>query len=375
MKKIICSPPLYLLLFIFLSSTVNSIYTHGGEKNSLTATSNFNPLPTICIDHQDVYEEEEDEVYLPSSHRAAFIIPSLLAADPGSLSREAALCASRLPGCRYLHVDICDGSILANRAFGLSPLAIPALLRACDSSTVSGQLVGLGGKKKRKRSILVDVHLIASGLVDGLILAPSSTSSTGPCLGKNIVQQLVSSGCGRITFQYEQLRVDYSLEEVHRLLHWVEQAGVEVGLCLAPYTPASELIDYLDQLASLEEEEEKEDRQVVMGRRRGRDRRKCPSYLYIVNVLAVLPGIGGQPFQMSILDSIAALRQAYPQLEISVDGGISTEKEAVLALEAGASSLVIGTGVFGRNRLAGINDDQVENSYKTMRALLVKHGH
>eukprot|EP01039_Chlorochromonas_danica_P009353 gene9352-10325_t len=349
MKKIICSPPLYLLLFIFLSSTVNSIYTHGGEKNSLTATSNFNPLPTICIDHQDVYEEEEDEVYLPSSHRAAFIIPSLLAADPGSLSREAALCASRLPGCRYLHVDICDGSILANRAFGLSPLAIPALLRACDSSTVSGQLVGLGGKKKRKRSILVDVHLIASGLVDGLILAPSSTSSTGPCLGKNIVQQLVSSGCGRITFQYEQLRVDYSLEEVHRLLHWVEQAGVEVGLCLAPYTPASELIDYLDQLASLEEEEEKED--------------------------PVLPGIGGQPFQMSILDSIAALRQAYPQLEISVDGGISTEKEAVLALEAGASSLVIGTGVFGRNRLAGINDDQVENSYKTMRALLVKHGH
>ena len=66
----------------------------------------------------------------------------------------------------------------------------------------------------------------------------------------------------------------------------------------------------------------------------------------LVDVLAVLPGVGGQPFQPSSLDKVRQIRAAYPALpHLMVDGGIGPET-ARLAAEAGANVLVSGSYLF-----------------------------
>ncbi len=65
-----------------------------------------------------------------------------------------------------------------------------------------------------------------------------------------------------------------------------------------------------------------------------------------VNVLCVNAGFGGQRFQAERLIKVAALRAAFPRLDIQVDGGVSGDTIA-LAAAAGANAFVAGTAVFG----------------------------
>ena len=66
----------------------------------------------------------------------------------------------------------------------------------------------------------------------------------------------------------------------------------------------------------------------------------------MVNVLSVLPGIGGQAFRAEVLDKVRALRLAHPELPyLKVDGGIDA-KTAPLAAAAGANALVSGSYLF-----------------------------
>ena len=67
-----------------------------------------------------------------------------------------------------------------------------------------------------------------------------------------------------------------------------------------------------------------------------------------VNVLTIPKlGLGGQSFEPRLLAKVSALRQAYPSLDICVDGGI-TPATAPLAVAAGANWLVAGTAIFGQ---------------------------
>jgi ribulose-phosphate 3-epimerase len=69
-----------------------------------------------------------------------------------------------------------------------------------------------------------------------------------------------------------------------------------------------------------------------------------------VLVMTVEPGFGGQAFMPHMLDKVRLLRQKIDQAglpcELQVDGGISL-KTAALAAEAGATSLVAGSAIFG----------------------------
>lgn len=57
-------------------------------------------------------------------------------------------------------------------------------------------------------------------------------------------------------------------------------------------------------------------------------------------------GYQGEPFQESSLDIIDSLRSKYPDLVISVDGGVSLDTIVDLA-DAGVSRFVSGSGVYG----------------------------
>jgi ribulose-phosphate 3-epimerase len=71
----------------------------------------------------------------------------------------------------------------------------------------------------------------------------------------------------------------------------------------------------------------------------------------VVLVMSVEPGFGGQSFMEGSLDKIKALRGYIDEKQlpvmIQVDGGIN-DKTAVLAVNAGADMLVVGSYLFKR---------------------------
>lgn len=63
-------------------------------------------------------------------------------------------------------------------------------------------------------------------------------------------------------------------------------------------------------------------------------------------------GFQGQPFDERVLQTISAFRAQYPELPISVDGGVSLDTALRLKV-AGATRLVSGSAIFNSNDIRG----------------------
>ena len=70
--------------------------------------------------------------------------------------------------------------------------------------------------------------------------------------------------------------------------------------------------------------------------------------LYMVTIMSVEPGFGGQEMMVHTLEKIQMIKKRFPHILIEVDGGVNRET-AVLCKDAGADILVAGTAVFGAN--------------------------
>ena len=259
-----------------------------------------------------------DETFtMPHSRRHAFINPSLLAADIGSLS--AAACQVAASGAEYVHVDICDGSAICQRSLSsLGPASVAAVRKAAPS-------------------LKVDVHLYT--------MDPEAQ-----------IAAVASAGAHRIVFQWESLlegstvssvssvrsvsSVDERvLERARALAASIRAAGCTAGVCVSPETPAS-AIAFLCAEGLVE----------------------------LVNVLSVLPGVGGQPFRAEVLDKVRQLRVAHPSLPyIMVDGGIDA-RTAPMAAAAGANALVSGSFLFGAPT------DRMRDRIEILERALLEHG-
>ncbi len=124
----------------------------------------------------------------------------------------------------------------------------------------------------------------------------------------------VNAGFHRIIIHIE------STEKLHNILkEW--RGVVEIGIALDIDTDNSEIFPFLE-----EEAEHKADFVQFMG-------------------IATI-GYQGSPFDGRVVEKITSLRQAYPQVIISVDGGVSLEN-APLLIKAGANRLVAGSAIFG----------------------------
>lgn len=102
---------------------------------------------------------------------------------------------------------------------------------------------------------------------------------------------------------------------LHRLIYQIKDLGVKAGVVLNPATPLMMIEDILDDLDQ-------------------------------VLLMTVNPGFGGQSFIKSVLPKIAELREAMPDLDIEVDGGVN-DKTVKAVVEAGANVLVSGSYIFG----------------------------
>lgn len=109
---------------------------------------------------------------------------------------------------------------------------------------------------------------------------------------------------------------------LHRTIQQIRQLRVKAGVSLNPATPLTVLEEILP-------------------------------YIDLVLLMSVNPGFGGQSFIPTSTAKISRLRhllesQSLQHIELEVDGGIKTDNAAMIAA-AGASILVVGTGVFNEN--------------------------
>jgi ribulose-phosphate 3-epimerase len=73
-------------------------------------------------------------------------------------------------------------------------------------------------------------------------------------------------------------------------------------------------------------------------------------------------GFQGQEFDEQVYDKIEALKSAYPDMPVSVDGGVSLENAEQL-IEAGADKLIVGSAIF--------NEENAGDAYRAFRSIKV----
>ncbi|MBE6830174.1 MAG: ribulose-phosphate 3-epimerase [Ruminococcaceae bacterium] len=122
------------------------------------------------------------------------------------------------------------------------------------------------------------------------------------------VPDFIDAGADIITFHIE------SKSDTEKTLEAIRAGGAKPALSVKPGTPAEVLFPYLDKL-------------------------------YMVLVMTVEPGFGGQSFMEDMMEKIRVLKAHRPELLIQVDGGINPSTIRTAA-QAGTDVCVAGTSVF-----------------------------
>ena len=120
--------------------------------------------------------------------------------------------------------------------------------------------------------------------------------------------EFLKAGADIVTF-HEEARSDPG-----ETIEAIRAGGAKPAMSVKPGTPAERLFPYLDRL-------------------------------YMVLVMTVEPGFGGQEFMPDMLEKVRALKREKPDLLVQVDGGINP-RTAREAGRAGVDVLVAGTGIF-----------------------------
>lgn len=125
---------------------------------------------------------------------------------------------------------------------------------------------------------------------------------------KRYIDDFVKAGADILCFHIE------AEEDVEGTIQAIVDGGVKPAIAIKPGTPVETVFPYLDKL-------------------------------YMVLVMTVEPGFGGQSFMEDMMHKVEALRAKAPNLVIQVDGGIKLDT-IVPAAKAGANCFVAGTSVF-----------------------------
>jgi len=116
------------------------------------------------------------------------------------------------------------------------------------------------------------------------------------------------AGAKKVVFHYE------ATDRPDEVIALARKTGMGVGLAVNPETQVSEILPLLGQVDS-------------------------------VLLLSVNPGYYGAPFIPEVIDKVAELRAARPDIEVGVDGGIKAGNIAEVARK-GVDMICVGSAVF-----------------------------
>ncbi|KAJ1652555.1 RIBULOSE-phosphate 3-epimerase [Dispira simplex] len=122
------------------------------------------------------------------------------------------------------------------------------------------------------------------------------------------VEDFAKAGADMFTFHYE------ATDNPLALIKKIHELGMKAGISIKPKTPVDAIMPLV-------------------------------SHVDMVLVMTVEPGFGGQKFMTDCMSKVTALRKAFPELDIEVDGGLDLTN-IDQAAEAGANVIVAGTSIF-----------------------------
>lgn len=126
---------------------------------------------------------------------------------------------------------------------------------------------------------------------------------------KSLIKSFAEAGADVITVHPE------CADDTAELIAEIKRCGKLAGLAIKPNTPVSEVLEYLDEV-------------------------------YVVMVMTVEPGFGGQKLIAEALPKVQELKQRRADLLVELDGGVN-EETFEACVKSGADVLVAGTAVFG----------------------------
>ncbi|MBU6431123.1 MAG: hypothetical protein KGJ58_04035 [Patescibacteria group bacterium] len=150
---------------------------------------------------------------------------------------------------------------------------------------------------------------------------------------ENVVDDWIAAGAKRIIIHIESMSDPLSLfQKIRKEYGQASKSsyGVEIGAALNIGTPNEKICEILDNTDD-----------------EGNAAIDFVQFMGIENI-----GYQGEPFDERVFEKIADLREKFPEIIISVDGGVSLENAAEL-IEAGANRLVSGSAIFESGDVAG----------------------
>ena len=141
-----------------------------------------------------------------------------------------------------------------------------------------------------------------------------------------LIEPLIDAGADSITLHVE------ALTDLEKGINQIKSHGCKVGVAVNPATDEQEILPFLQSVD-------------------------------LILVMSVVTGYGGQSFIPASIDKVKRVRSiiedANQDIELQVDGGISTENSQAL-INAGATILVAGSFLFSSN-------NQMSNSILSLR--------
>ena len=187
------------------------------------------------------------------------------------------------------------------------PVTLEKLVRQAESFTNFAQIDIMDGK-------LVPSHSVTCAQVAALKIKLAWEAHLMVLHPENCLEDFHRAGAEKIVFHYE------ATPAPQKIIKQIRRLGIKVGLAINPETPPAAITPLVKEVDS-------------------------------VLFLAVHPGFYGAAFLPEVLDKIVAFRQAFPDVEIGIDGGVK-EDNIVRIAQSGVDVICIGSALFRQPRPA-----------------------
>jgi len=168
---------------------------------------------------------------------------------------------------------------------------------------------------EEKLALLGDFSgVIQLDLMDG-IFVPEKTCMPDKLPEKDFeLDLMIKNASGRMD-KWLELKPKRTIFHIEAEGNLIIPDGVEIGIAINTNTPIEKILPFIDKI-------------------------DCVQCMGIEKI-----GYQGQPFDEKVFNQIKNLREKYPEITISIDGGVNLETAPRL-IRAGANRLVVGSAIF-----------------------------
>lgn len=252
------------------------------------------------------------EYHQPRSVLATHVTPAILPSDYKDLTSRLQKIASIVD---WVQIDVVDGKYAPNKTWPFTE----------DSRGIFTSIVKQDEPMPYWEEMSFEIDLMV----------------TDPVFEAN---RWIAAGAMRLVIHIDSIEFNTFLE----LARTIEEKGVEMVLGFGVTSSFEKLKKYIDAVEDVSNP-------INHGKNR-----KVINWIQCMGIEKI--GFQAQPFDVRVLENVKKIKELYPSILISIDGGVNLQSAPML-VEAGADRLVVGSALFNSN---SISDTLVEisNTFK-----------